>query len=87
MKGCRVHPDEKGNLPLREGDYGKDSRGEWTVRPPGSHAGGIPDHEVVEHEDGTITVTPSIILMDFDEKGREQVVWHGYLEGGVWRQV
>lgn len=31
---------------------------------------------IVEHEDGTITVTPSIM----DPGG-----WHGFLERGVWR--
>jgi len=81
MQGRRVHLNEQGQLSLAEGDYGKDAEGKWFVRPPGHHAGGIPHHDVVEHEDGTITVSPSILFEGVhDEQG-----WHGYLERGVWR--
>lgn len=79
MIGRRIYPDERGALTMREGDYGRDGQGVWHVRPPGCHAGSIPHHEVVEHEDGTITVSPSILLQD------ENGTWHGYLERGVWR--
>lgn len=37
-------------------------------------------HRIEEHEDGTITVAPSISLKLGD--GRE--VWHGFLQRGVW---
>ncbi len=87
MKGRRVYPDEDGHLRLAEGDYGFSPKaGHWQVRPPGCHAGGIPEHQVVEHEDGTTTVSPSILLEDVDEQGNPKT-WHGYLEHGVWRQV
>jgi hypothetical protein len=43
--------------------------------------GRLSGHQVVEHEDGTITVSPSILT------GRGERQWHGYLEHGVWRQV
>jgi hypothetical protein len=43
--------------------------------------GSIEKHDVTEHEDGTITVSPSILLND----GRK--IWHGYLERGIWREV
>ena len=79
--GRRVYPDAQGHLSLREGDYGRDERGVWIVRPPGRNAGSIPLHEVVEHGDGTITVSPSILLTDVDGQ------WHGYLEHGVWREA
>jgi len=73
---------------LREGDYGFDPHvGHWVIRPPGCHAGGIPHHEVVEHADGTITVSPSILLSEPDEHDQAVEVWHGYLERGVWRKV
>ena len=87
MEGRRVYPNEKGELSLAEGDYGKHPTSGWQVRPPGHHAGGIGKHDVVEHEDGTITVSPSILLTDFDEKTGEKIQWHGYLEHGVWREV
>ena len=46
--------------------------------------GNLTNHEVKEHEDGTITVAPSI-LIGVRESGKEQ--WHGFLEHGVWREV
>jgi len=76
----RRYADEQGNLSLGEGDYGMDSHGVWLVRPPGCHAGRIPHHKVTVHLDGTITVTPSIVLDDGEKK------WHGWLTKGVWRE-
>ncbi len=83
VPGRRVYINDEGHLPLAEGDYGKDHMGTWFVRPPGQHAGGIPEHDVEEHDDGTITVTPSIVQCDYD--GRE--LWHGWLRAGVWTEV
>lgn len=82
----RVYPDDKGRLNLAEGDYGKDPRnGIWYARPHGDHLGSLKNHEVTEHEDGTITVSPSILITGYD--GDSQVTWHGYLERGQWRRV
>lgn len=69
------------------GDYGKGVNGEWFARVPypnkaGFAAASIVNHTVVEHEDGTITVSPSILMSRGD--GEE---WHGYLEKGIWRTV
>lgn len=92
MQGRRVYPDAKGHLHLAEGDYGFDpNAGCWEVRPPGCHAGSIREHTVTEHEDGTITVSPSILFYDADELGprgiaERRTAWHGYLEHGVWRE-
>jgi Family of unknown function (DUF6527) len=72
--------DENGHLRLAEGDYGKDSRGIWQARPPGMHAGSLRNHEVEEHEDGTITVSPSILIDQGDKK------WHGFLKKGEWSE-
>lgn len=80
MQGKRVEPDTNGNLLLAEGEYGKDARGHWIARPPGNHTGDLSAHSVTEHEDGTISVSPSILIDD----GRTK--WHGYLERGVWRE-
>ncbi len=91
VQGRRVYPREDGGLYLAEGDYGFDPRaGCWEVRPPGQQAGSIRKHEVTEHEDGTITVSPSIVLYDADELGprgmaERRVAWHGFLERGTWR--
>ena len=81
-EGRRIYPDpDTGAMILSEGDYGRDLAGVWCVRPPSCHAGTIPDHTVIEHQDETITVEPSIVLQD--EAGRE--IWHGYLVRGRWR--
>jgi len=84
MNGRRVH-FTKGNITLHEGDYGKDPEqpNVWWVRPPRGHTGMI-RHEpgvhwtITEHEDGTITASPSINMVG---------VWHGYLEHGVWKEI
>lgn len=77
------------------GDYWRQSFGEtpqipqgaarghgwqWTINDPSGSQGTLGDHDVVEHEDGTITVHPSIL--NASDGG-----WHGYLERGVWREV
>lgn len=58
----------------------------WYVRCPGSPvAASVEKHEVVEHEDGTITVSPSIL---YEIPGLDPPYsYHGYLEKGVWRAV
>jgi hypothetical protein len=39
-------------------------------------------HTFTVHEDGTLTVSPSILVRPYhDSPG-----WHGYLEHGVWRE-
>jgi len=72
---------------LGPGDYGQDKNGNWQVRPPGKnrHGGTIgphTGHTITEHEDGTITVSPSILF-----RGDNQPYFHGYLEKGVWREA
>jgi hypothetical protein len=81
VRGRRVYPNAEGRLFLSEGDYGKDADGWWNVRPPSSGAGfitgpksGAGDWQVTEHEDGTITASPSI----------DTGSWHGHLRAGVW---
>ena len=79
-------PAEGGHPPFAEGDYGKDPEsGWWCVRPPGSHLGSLRDHSVEEHEDGTITVTPSILQTAPDGEGGGRELFHGWLQRGIWR--
>ncbi len=84
-KGRRVYAKEDGSLPLAEGDYGFHPKSGWQCRPFGCHAGSIGKHDVTEHSDGTITVSPSILLTQHDDDG-DPYQWHGYLEKGVWRK-
>jgi hypothetical protein len=67
------------------GDYGQDADGTWWAWAPcrGACSAKINKHEVTEHEDGTITASPSI-LMNFGARG---ATWHGYLVQGVWREA
>lgn len=66
------------------GDYAKvppgiDPRGDdyWYVLAPDGGAGALAPnvHQVTEHEDGAITVSPSIVMPNG---------WHGFLTQGQW---
>lgn len=84
--GKRVYPDEFGEFRLLSGQYGIDPRdGLWKCCPPGHLVGNLANHSVEAHEDGTITVTPSILITAYDNDC--EIKWHGYLERGIWRQV
>lgn len=76
LQGVRVDPVN----PFVPGQYGKDSSGNWVGVTPNAMYAGLEKHTVVEHEDATITVSPSI-----EVKGGGY--WHGFLERGVWREV
>jgi hypothetical protein len=78
----RRRPDGTESHELVPGDYARNPREGWICRPPWRHAGGcLAGHRVVEHEDGTITASPSI-LITIPHIGR----WHGFLERGTWRE-
>lgn len=62
------------------GDYGK-WEDKWYGQTPNDMLAGLEKHIIVEHEDGTITVSPSILV-----KGGQDESWHGYLERGIWRE-
>lgn len=96
MQGTRVLPDEHGWLDdkamLKPGAYGQATNprvvasgaGYWQITTPDGHVGSLnPDlHTVIEHEDGTITVSPSI-----DMSKRTPGAYHGWLRNGVWTSV
>lgn len=71
---------------LKPGDYGKDSDGFWICCTPNGYLGTLAKHDVIEHEDKSITVSPSILVI-YPEDGKEVEKWHGFLERGVWREV
>lgn len=86
IQGKRLADNELHDNPFRPTAYGRvlgiQKPGEWDwmgVTPDGLHAN-LSAHDVTEHEDGTITVSPSILVSD----GQRE--WHGYLERGVWRK-
>ena len=73
---------------LQAGDYWKviyvDGSEHWYCLAPSvdgqaSAIGNLSNHSIEEHEDGTITVSPSILIMPSG--------YHGFLERGVWRSA
>ena len=78
MKGRRVYVNADGFLPMEEGDYGQDADDLWWARCPGARAGAaLVDHTIEEHEDGTITCSPSLLIPGF---------YHGHLVRGDWSE-
>lgn len=57
----------------------------WWLYLPGCGLGNLKNHTVEEHEDGTISVTPSILVTGHRE-GQKTTV-HGYLTRGEWRDA
>ena len=84
-RGIRI--DRLDDSIFQLGEYGKCSNGTFYGCAPGDEdmMCNLAGHKIIEHEDGTITVSPSILITTGRESGRKQ--WHGYLEKGVWRQV
>lgn len=80
MQGKRINAQD--NPRFAPGEYGIISDGTWYACTPNGHLGSLRNHTVTEHEDGTITVSPSILVSD--DTGE---LWHGYLENGIWREV
>lgn len=80
MHGRRLPDGTDWNSALQPGDYWKHESGVWYCLTPTGLLGTLRGHEVTEHDDGTITVRPSI----FVNQGKPDQ-WHGYLERGVWR--
>lgn len=85
IKGFRKdNPDSR---LLDPGQYGKDVNGTWIGRPPNTEMlANLAAHRVVEHEDGTITVEPSILIGPIKLTGAEGEQWHGFLRAGEWEE-
>lgn len=58
---------------------------QWMIYLPRCGAGNLKLHTVIEHEDETITVTPSILNYGHDYGTPTKR--HGYLTKGIWREV
>ena len=66
------------------GAYGTANGKDWFCTTPNGLLGNLGKHEVTEHEDGTITVSPSILVTSGEQHSDPS--WHGYLEHGMWRE-
>ena len=82
---------------IQPGDYWFDPRHCWYAAcPVPKDEDGFPliatlgQHTVTEHEDGTITVSPSILVggnyPNSPKEWAEKHTWHGFLEHGIWRE-
>lgn len=88
MTGRRVRAPEGSHVSdalEKPGDYGFAEDGAlWVILPHGENVRLPPKSAggwgIQEHEDGTVTVTPSIFC-------HSEPPWHGFLEHGVWREV
>ena len=68
---------------LKPGEVARDpDTGTYYARTPNGHLANLVHHEVTDHGDGTVTVSPSISV-SWGALGGE--VYHGFLERGVWR--
>jgi hypothetical protein len=63
----------------------KADNGEWLFYIPNCGVGGLNNHKVEEHEDGRISVTPSILFTG--HRGGEKITRHGYITNGIWIEV
>lgn len=91
IQGKRLADNELRENPFRPGAYGRieiqsdPPRWIWVCTTPNGHHGSLDAHDVTEHEDGTITVSPSLLVTE-RRSGVDHELWHGYLERGVWRK-
>ena len=65
--------------------YGTVNNRDWFCTTPNGLFGNISKHTVTEHEDCTITVSPSILVSSGSDP-LSAPSWHGFLERGVWRE-
>lgn len=69
--------------PCDPGSFGKGVDDRWYAVSPNGLLCGLNNHQITEHEDGTITASPSIIVRG----GDGDKTYHGFLERGVWREA
>ena len=87
MQGRRLPDGTNWSRDMKYGAYWK-LNGVWFCLSPNGHLGMLSQHTVTEHEDGTITVNPSILISASNpSRGVHVELWHGFLERGVWREV
>jgi hypothetical protein len=85
----RARPEGTKPWELEPGDYciridePTGVRMPWVVTPNGNGPARLEGWDLTEHDDGTITVAPSILA----HAAADCAEWHGYLEHGVWREV
>jgi len=64
----------------KNGEYWKAPNGDWNALTPIGTLANLNQHRVDEHDDGTISVFPSILTIGVSR-------YHGYLRNGVWQTL
>lgn len=88
IHGTRVADNELKGNPFRPGTYGRieiqsePPRWIWVCTTPNGHHGSLDSHDITEHENGTITASPSLLITGGPN---HEELWHGWLERGNWR--
>ena len=100
MEGRRIFKTDPTSLEgVEPGDYWREADGTWMAACPDQNLpaynpeyahriclASLGKHDVTEHDDGAITVSPSILVKSPWGPDRVDHEWfHGYLEHGVWR--
>lgn len=85
LQGKRIYSESGEEFPRNPGEYMKQEDGTWLLCLPTGIHGTINDKiwKIEEHEDGAITVSPSISTKATGADKRYD--WHGFLEKGVFR--
>lgn len=86
MKGRRLPDGTDWSRDMQPGDYTQPFQNRWVIVTPNGAVGSLGKHNVTEHEDGTITVSPSILVYPHETNEGPHPGWHGFLERGVWRE-
>jgi len=83
MQGKRVYK-QNNEFPSNPGEYMKNPDESWVFCVPTGIHGTINSKTwaITEHEDKTITVSPSILVTCHNP----EYSWHGFLEKGIWRE-
>lgn len=61
--------------------------GIWYLNIPECGLANLAGHAVVENDDGTITVTPSILTTGYSNERMLKVTRHGFLTNSVWSEA
>lgn len=88
MQGTRVK-DNTEPLELKPGEYTKSTNGDWWLFLPaiGTYNSSLARinssvWSIIEHDDNTITVSPSIRQSTTRRDNQQVELWHGFLKHG-----
>lgn len=82
VNGTRLPDGPHSFFDSPKGAYWKDGD-DWFCVTPSGHYGILTAHTITEHEDGTITVHPSIGI----SYPGEEFLYHGWLKNGIWEDA